>query len=463
MTKKILLIILFGISIDSFCLNITLTYKITKTGKQNQSLDEISGNKNVQPEQTTSFEKVILFDNNCLVLLDSVANTKIIYDFFSEKITRIDKKSYDNVPLFSIVNYRESEFQNRKFLSTALQAGGINDAFGGTFGLELLFVLEDKPGKFKMDIKEQKENSLIKYYYKNEKIVSVEYSQKKLDNKYRDVFNKFLIYNTSIHPLIINSIVQNGFIPRYFEYSYSNVAAQYCIKYELTETSGKEQSLEQLMNTSGMFQDSVNRDSLELLLDKTFNKINNGDIVQINKDECLAKNKELIGRQKYFDALLTLFEYILQSGEQPADAMKSTMNYLNKDNDMRIFVGAINSEFTKEALEKSIKKLESIDQNKYEKGYLINIFLANFYTNIGFNKSLHYFQKVLVKNPYITGIFKDLGDYYANTYNMDYAWKCYDMALLLNKNHPMSKEIEEIKSRFRKSYPGYFLSNMIPE
>ena len=150
----------------------------------------------------------------------------------------------------------------------------------------------------------------------------------------------------------------------------------------------------------------------------------------------------------------------MQSGVQPADAIKQTMVYVGKNMDMKTFVNALNSGNTKEELEKSIHNLESIDQSKYEKGYIINIFLAIFYTDIGFNKSLPYYQKVLIKNPYITGVYKDLGDYYNNNYLMDYGWKCFDIALLINKNHPMSIEIEKLKSKFRNDFPGYFIAKI---
>jgi hypothetical protein len=456
MIKQLLVIMLLMSNLNLFGFNITLTYRISKDARHTQPAGDNSGNKNNQSERSETIGKFFLFDNGFLVVQDTLSGKKTIYDFYSEKITTIKSTTYDIVPLFSSINYRETEFQNRKYLSGTLMAGVINDVFGGTFGLEVLFVIEDKPGKLKSDIKENKSNSLVEYYYKTDKVASVEYSQKKLDGKYKGIFNKFLIYNTNIHPVIINAITQYGFIPKTIEYKYTDAATQTTVKFELAETSDKEQSLENLMTIKGLSQDSVNCDSLELLVDKVYNKVSNENAILINKDRCIVTSRDLIKQSKYFDALLTLFEYFLQSGEQPSDAIKSTMTYQNKDKDMKIFVDAINTENTKEALEKSIRKLESINQNSYEKGYLINIFLANFYTNIGFNKSLPFFQKAIIKNQYITSVYKDLGDFYANNNNMDYAWKCYDIVLLINKNHPMSKEIETTKSKFRKKYPDYF-------
>ena len=458
MKQIIVIIILITSNIQLFGINVILTYKVTIDSKQDNQPGNSNNDNKDKPGKTISIEKYVLFDDGYMVKQDSSAHVKTIYDFNSEKVTTIRNNFYDIVPLFSIINYRATELQNREFLSGALKAGGLNDVFGGLFGLETLLVIEDKPNKFKSDIKEEKNNNNVDYYFKKDKVVKVEYSNYKLDGRFRNIFTKLLIYNTNTHPLIINSMVQNGFIPKYIGYSYSNADNHYTVKYELIEFSGKEESLENLMSTKGLSLDTVNCDSMELLINKIYYKVSKTTIPLLTKDECIIKNKAFIEKEKYLDALLTLFEYLLQSGDQPADAIKQTMIYLNKDKDLKTFVDAINSEITKEALQKSIHKLESIDQNKYEKGYLINIFLANFYTNIGFNKSWTYFHKVLVKNPYVTGVYKDLGEYYSNNFDMDNAWKCFDIAVLLNKNNPISKDIENLKSKYRTDYPAYFIS-----
>ncbi len=458
--KQIIVIILIISNINIFGLNISFTYKVTKDVKQDKSYENISQNNKVISESYINIQKFILYDDGFMITQDTSSQLRIIYDFNSEKVTTLKEGKYDIVSLFSIINYREAEFQNRKYLLDGSKAGGLNDAFVGLFGLESLFVIEDKPNKLKPDIIEKKNNNSVEYYYKTDKAVTIEYSQNKLDVRYKNIFRKFLIYNTNIHPLIIKSIVQYGFIPKYIEFSYSNNASQYTEKYELLETSNKEQSLESLMSITGLNPDTTINDSLELLINKIYYKLSNCNISLISKDECNNKNKEFIQQEKYFDALLTLYEYLLQSGDQTADAIKQTMVYAGKNTDMKTFVNALNSENTKEELKKSIHDLESIDQSKYEKGYIINIFLANFYTDIGFNKSLPYFQKVILKNPYITNVYKDLGDYYNNNYLMDYGWKCFDIALLINKNYPMSIEIEKMKSKFRNDFPDYFIAKI---
>lgn len=458
--KQIIVIILIISNINIFGLNISFTYKITKDTKQVKRFENMSIDNKIISESSINIRKFIIYDDGFLIIQDTSSHLRTIYDFNSEKVTTIKDGKYDIVSLFSIINYREAEFQNRKYLSGGLKAGGLNDALGGLFGLESLFVIEDKPNKLKSDIKEKNNNNLIEYDYKTDKVVTIEYSQNKLDGRYKSIFSKFLIYNTSIHPLIIKSIVQHGFIPKYIEFNYSDVAAQCTDKYELLETSDKEQSLENLISITGLTPDTTINDSLKLLINKIYNKISNYNISLISKDECYNKNKEFIQQEKYFDALLTLFEYLMQNGDQPADAIKQTMVYVEKNKDMKTFVNALNSNNTKEELGKSIHNLESIDQSKYEKGYIINILLASFYTDIGFNKSLPYFQKVLIKNPYITGVYKDLGDYYNNNYSMDYGWKCFDIALLINKNYPMSIEIEKLKSKFRNDFPEYFIAKI---
>ena len=458
MRKFLLLLILFIPTLKSVGLNISFTYKITKETKQDRQFENVSGDTTRVNEQLVSFEKFILYDDGFMITVDSSSHAKTIYDFGTETVTTVKDNTFDKVSLFSIIHYREAEFQNRQFLAGVLTAGGLKDTLGGLFGLESLFVIEEKPDRLKTDIKEIKNNSLLKYYYKNKKIAEIEFSQMRIDKRFKNIFTKFFLYNTNIHPLIIKSIIQYGYIPKSIEYSFSNIAISYEVRFDLIEFSNKESSLENLISIKGLVQDTSNCDTLELLLTKIYSKLSNENISLISKNECVEKNKEYISKERYFDALLTLFEYLLQSGDEPTEGIKNMMIYLNKDKDMRDFVSAISTENTKEALETAIQKLENINQDQYEKGYLLNIFLADFYTNVGFGKALTYFEKVLLKNIYITGVYKDLGEYYANEYNMEYAWKCFEIAILLNKNHPMCKEIENTKSKFRENYPDYFMA-----
>ena len=86
----------------------------------------------------------------------------------------------------------------------------------------------------------------------------------------------------------------------------------------------------------------------------------------------------------------------------------------------------------------------------------MNIFAANYVQPIDPYKAISYFYNALSKDPYITGVWHDLGKIYANKYQYNEAWKCFGIMLNINPTHPMAHEILEKKKYLRTNYADYF-------
>ena len=438
--------------------NIEITYKISKEYKQDERFKSVSNKdletviKNEVPENTIETKTFQLLKPGYLI--SNSNNKKIIYDFLTERIITIENNNYDIVPLYHIINYRVMEFQNRRMITGALEAGGMKDALGGMFNLESLFGFEGDPNNFKKEIKVKKEKGGINYIYKKETVVSVKFSDTKINDI--DMFKKFLIYNTTIHPVIIKLIAENGIFPKTIDYKYLNIANICNVKYEMTDIHKEEQSVTKLISLENLTVYKSKDDKVKSFINEVYSQKLENKTKLIKLEDCLAESDKYIKKKQYFDALLTLFEYLLQNGIQPTEGMKKALKYVEEDSDMKTFITALNSGNSKEAINKSIELIEKIDQTKYDKGYILNIFLANKYTAISSSKDIEYFYKALKVNSTIAGAYKDLGQSYAMKYDFEYAWKCYDIGLLINENNPMYKSIIDYKTMFKNDFPIYF-------
>jgi len=67
------------------------------------------------------------------------------------------------------------------------------------------------------------------------------------------------------------------------------------------------------------------------------------------------------------------------------------------------------------------------------------------------------YLSALEHNPWLTGVYKKLGDLYAASERLPLAWTAYEAALRINGSHPMLKSVLAEGPRLMKAYPDFFL------
>ena len=454
--KTILLLLLAFIPITTWAFDVSLKYKVAIKYTQDARLKDVSENKNGVNKNTVDIETFLLSKDRYIIKKDSAENRKTVYDFYSERITNYKDNTFETVPLFYIINTQVIEFENRKQLSEMLEAGGVDYAFGGLFNLESLFGLEGDPNNFKSQLKIKTEKGFTTFSYKEEQVVSVELSKYKIQDI--DLYKKFLLYNTHIHPVIIEYLSEKGFYPKSMEYKFSNVGNISTVNFTLLQAIENSSVSSELIPIQKLSINKIKKDSLELFIDGTYlSKLLNKTKL-LSKEEAIKESDRLISEKKYFESLLCLFEYLLQSGKQVPDGFKKSLAFIDEDQDMKLLVGALQSGKSKDELNKAIADIQSINQRLYKRGYLLDIFIGNKYTALNSAKDVDFFGSALRQNPDITGVYKDLGQALAGQLDFSYAWKCYDIALLINEESPMLQTIKDLKILFRKDFPMHFNS-----
>jgi tetratricopeptide (TPR) repeat protein len=339
-----------------------------------------------------------------------------------------------------------------------LQAGGIGNAFGDLANLESIFGIEDKKNNIRDSIRVKTINNTKIYSFNNNELVRVKYSKIKIPKEYLESFSKYLTYSTEIHPSIQEKIVKTKLVPDYIQYNYTNVAIKATKTYNLLE-SKKTQHTECNIYHKKRFLSQRDFSKMGGIIDlimfyTMFNKS-----VPFDSTVYFNEAHKLSNEGKNLSGLLRLLEYLLSTGNQPTNQIREIVLKQKTDSLLASFLFCLNSPKSKEEAELKLSKLNTLINRDIKYGYVMNIFAANYIEPIDQSEAISYFYKALSNNQYITGAWLDLGKIYANRYQYDDAWKCFEIMLNIKSDHPMAQEIVEKQAYLKSNYPDYFKTN----
>lgn len=387
-----------------------------------------------------------------------------IYDFKKKRIHFLDteKKTTEEVSLYGELAFRLAELKNRHFLqemmSRAFQ-GKPQAAFFDKFYSEQMFglLLKEKNSAYKLT-KFSKDKEEV-YTYKSADVACFLPGALVSPEKKRQ-FSRFLIYGTYLHPDIRLDIERTGKLPQKLMCFLDNspVSAE-----RLTFTLKKVSPGEYSPKTSA-YKRSFDKSPLKEVYER-LNELG-GNAPTALKEETLAYFAKACADKNYFDALLCLLEYGLQTGNNLQSEMSSIKNEMNSSSDcQKLMLGVRTPANDTEALE-SLSALDSIDRKLAKKSYLLDIFRANLL--IGMSESgltakttgetdpVKAFLSVLRQNPFITGVYTDLGRLFESSYRHQVAWDCYDLARSFYPQHPFLQEINDREKDMEEKYPQFF-------
>jgi hypothetical protein len=395
-------------------------------------------------------------------LLIDEAGIKSLFDFRKNRIIYINSfdKSYSDISLFSDIGFRYMEFQNRFFIRDVLNAAMEKSGKGkpvdpeADFDIESLFGIT-KLGSKPLAIKENKRGDSYEYSFNNQVFVEVKYSGNILTEAQSALFEKFLIYHCYIHPQIRKSIVSKKQLPQYLKFANYETGRSRVAELNLVKVDSRDVDFNNAPADYARVYQTSSKELSSIIEEVVTGK---SAIKRLEKEDFIRIADEIKSKGNYFDAMLVLFECGLQTGEGLPEKISEVMS-AGGDDDQRCntFIQGLGSK-DKESTEKAIKTLESINRDELTHGYVIDIMIADDKVLLGdFDKAKELFLKVLKANPYIAGVYKDLGDPYHSSYDMVSAWQCWDTARFLYPDHKMLQKIYEYEQWLMKTFPDFFL------
>ena len=343
------------------------------------------------------------------------------------------------IPLHSIVDFRIAEYHNRVTMTEVLQAGGVENPMGDLMNLESVFGLEFPKNNLKDSIEVKSKGNTKVYSFEGNDLVQVRFSKTKISDEFAESFARFLTYLTEIHPSIKRAIIETHLIPEYIQYSFINVGAKSTKTYTLKKT--RQFVNDDKVELPGkLILGKRNSPQIASLIDSVFNYTMLHDIPAIDLDFYFKEYKKYLEVNENLSSLLSLFEYLLSSGNQPVEQLREVAQRHDSDTLLATFLSCMGMPNSKEEAEQKIAELKPLIALDVKYGYVMNIFVANYIEPIDRIEAISRFQKALSHQPMITGAWHDLSNIYAGMYQYNDAWKCYEIMRRINTNHPMSKE-----------------------
>ncbi|MBX9771036.1 MAG: hypothetical protein K2X29_06675, partial [Candidatus Obscuribacterales bacterium] len=289
-----------------------------------------------------------------------------------------------------------------------------------------------------------------------------------LSSDKRRQFSRYLIYATHLHPSVRVDIEKSGKLPQKFMYFLDNPPVN------------KERKTLVLKNVSpGNYFAAVPegyriKTDPKDILNPVYARIAQlgGKPPADLKEQTIAYYDRAVEKKNYFDALLAITEYGLQTGENLAEKTSQIKGQIKDDPDCQKFIAGLATPEGEQQAILSLGSLDMIDRSRSPKSYLVDIFRANLLVKMA-EQGMHdvktslekdpvkAFVSVLEHNPFIAGVYHDLGNLLEQNYLHINAWDCYDMARKFYPQHPFMEEIKEKEDALSSQFPQFFSGDKI--
>ncbi len=386
-------------------------------------------------------------------------NQRRVYDFAKEKIYFLNTqaKNYDEAPLFAEIDFRRLEFFNRLRLKNMLNRDGIENQVGTHFELESLFGISRSDPEKPANLIELSKENILEYALHSRPVASFIFSEIPLETR-ADIFARYLLYETQLHPAISRALVSQNKVPERMEFAFNNSGKRYKAVYFLEEYR-KNTNLSEFGHQYYLYAYQSNND-LKTRINQIYGYIHSNDVVFPRKETIIQNFKQSLEKRRYIEAFLILTESNLASDENYDNEFALLKTRADDNKRFQDFLSALLPSQNPDDLTNKIRYLEKLRKSirHTKKAYLLDAFIASYYNGLGENdKALQLFDNVIAQNPYITSIYMDIGNIYTEQYNMRMAWKCFEIVQHLYPSHPVNAEVRLRKKHLKETYPHFFM------
>ncbi|MCK4643953.1 hypothetical protein KAU32_10025 [bacterium] len=370
-------------------------------------------------------------------IVDNAKATNI-YDFGGKKIQSFDKEKmeYSETSLYAIVAFHSAEFENRKMLGQALLETGSDPSAVSLdlYTIETEFGIES--GEISNnEFRTRKKKGKTDHKYGKSIVAQIESSSKVLPKDLKDTFDKFLLYYCSIHPVVRRKIRDAKYIPETIRYNFNEMNMNKTVSLELKKIAISD---DKSFNAPEGYKKLISAPELEnilqegLLCEKGENYLDEEDYIEISK--------KAYNNNDFLNAIIPLMEYFLQEGLNMSEEGINLFKASQMDERVMILMQGLSTENinSEKDVESALELIESLNRDQIDRVHVIDIFRANLYNSIGKDQmAIKLFSSVLKENPYLTGVYIDLGAIYIASYNMDITWDLWSIAKKISPTHPL--------------------------
>ena len=401
---------------------------------------------------------------NSIISIDS-QKSQTVYNFKTCRVRASDPKTatWSDTSLYAMIGFRVKEYQNRMHLADAVNKVvdpqmTLDD---DEFMMQTLFGIKPpkngQPATATTAVKKTTRDGFDIYSYNGKECARVKYSNREIPESLRPVFERFLIYAFTMHPDVRREIVKSGKVPAEMALNWQSIGTVTKNEYTLTDSRlggapekwpGENEMMTDVGDDKMKAAFAAARDEKQFALSK--NEQQTGEYI----DSRVAAGVPL-------DALLAAMEYQLQTGDQDAAVRwlsKYKGPFFHDPKCNLYFASMVPAGNNQKRNKEELAMVDIIDRQGLEKACVLDIQRGDLLMYMGRDEEAHAaFLAALKGNPFIAGVWKDLGDLYDKSSETQLAWACWDTARRLYPKHFMLRDVDDLERGLRKNLPEFFL------
>lgn len=375
--------------------------------------------------------------------------TRTIYDFEHSRLYELNLtgRTFEEFSLYSNIGFRVLEFRNRLNLGKALTAGGVKTLKTETPLLEQLFSLLDDQSHSVIEAKHSGTETI--YLWQKHRLASVSNRVTRLAPDYQAEYWRFLRYYAGGHPQIFEALKPLSGVPEAvtLELVNLNIETRKIVLQNLASVPDQAFSLDGFTRATPQREPYL---TLALVAADAPRQLAER-MATARRDRDLA-----FSQGRYLDSLLAFQESFLSTGFADKEWLLSARDHLNRDVGSMKLAGALANKDPAQA-QAAADTLASLRAGATVHADVIDIFEGN--ARLGLNQGKQGVDLLLsaVKtDPYITGVWHDLAEFYYRSFEMQEAWACMDAARRIAPEDPMAKAFNDVEQALRSRNPEFF-------
>jgi hypothetical protein len=377
-------------------------------------------------------------------------NAQGVCDFVKHEVFYVDAKAHRLVEesMYAIVSGKDAELDNRMMLGSALEAGKVVDSpMSPTLVEHQLSLRHDvhRPSGIERKSVEGEQ----RYIWREKELFAFSTQLVPVSNADRNLVLRYLRYRVGGHPEVLEDLQKLEGIPKWLRYRDPGLGE--AIRLEVIDSKKTPDAPYVLPK-------------LERVPMKNAGATAAAAAVQASTPESraafaehlLTTANEAADAGKHLQAMLGYIErQLMIDGEMPPDFQKRSETILH-DGNVKALLAAVQANSENQARD-NVATLTRLGLLAGEKAYVVGIFRANMESQLGNrDAAITLFVAALSKNPFITGVWKDLGDNLDTGYDAADTWRCYETARIIAPNHRMLADITRGEAAMAARYPEYF-------
>lgn len=419
-----------------------LQFTVNKTVIQ----ESLEGN-----EEKTQTQQVVTLWPHAFSVEEGQLQT--IYDFDKDLKLEIDHsaKVFKEIPLYATVMFRRQELQNRRAMIKMMGQMASSSAVPSLPEMEMLFGMKydvEIPRKY---IQEHRDKS-VAFSYKGRDVFSMIFSETQMPKDLRNSYKHYLVYEHRIHPDIREAL--DGFTVFHSEIFYVvNAYPDSDMKY-VYEIENVEVASASNYSEPPSYQRLFSRNqALHVLIEKSLFKATQPH----DKTKYVSDARDLLKQEKYLDAFLAASADVLHY-ENPQIELLEEIFSKAPQNDPAMLVLLYTAVETDDERREAIDIFEKIAEKvELSYGYVLDLWAARYQAQLQNKKeSLQSYFKVVKANPYLVGVYKDIGSVLMEMQRVDEAWNAWMAFSALAGDSKMQVSFQKHNLEMKEKYPEYF-------